>query len=164
MSVPLKSLSCRTGAFLLTAFLVGCLGDEPPMQEMTTATTITIINTGATNLIGYRIVIGQKGDAVYESGDGSGRAALPANLAEKLMRDVAAAKPLAALPPGHCMKSASFGTSTFIVQGSDRSPDLSCPGNDAAQALVDDIAALAGSLHLRNVPRGQGRELPPQNF
>ncbi len=164
MSVSLKTVVCSTGILLLAAFLADCGGDEPLVQGMTMATTVVITNTGATNLIGYRIAIGQKGDAAYASGEKRGRATLPAGLAEKLTRDVAAAKPLAALPAGSCMKPASFGTSTFVAQGSDRSPDLSCPGNDAAQALADDVAAITEFLRLRNVPRGQGRELPPQNF
>jgi hypothetical protein len=78
---------------------------------------------------------------------------------------LAKAKPLADLPiPATCMKPVSFGTSTYISIGGDRSPDLTCPANDAARNVKNDIAAVVSFLKIRNVPRGEGKDLPPMNF
>jgi hypothetical protein len=132
---------------------------------MVTVDTIVITNTGSTNLIGYRVLIARDGEAHFASGKGSGVAILPAPLHEHLARDLAAAKPLAALPVAMpCAKPVSFAMSTFIWQGAERSPDLSCPGNAAALALKNDIDAIGAFLKIGNVPRGQGHELPVQNF
>jgi hypothetical protein len=131
---------------------------------MVTANAIQITNSGGTNLIGYRLIIAPSGTTTFVSGDGNGSATLPSDLAEKLRHDVDAAKPLAALPMGMCAKSASFGSSTYMMVGGDRSPDLSCPGSAAGQALQSDVAAVTEFLHVHNVPRGRGRELPPINY
>jgi hypothetical protein len=134
-----------------------------PQHGMVTTTAIVITDSGSTNTIGYRIVVGANGEASYVTGDGRGNATLPADLFAKLRGDVDAAKPLAALPSGACMKPASFGSSVYVAMGGDRSSDLSCPGNDAAQALKDDVDAVVAFLKIRNTPRSEGKELPPQN-
>ena len=135
-----------------------------PTGGMVTTNTIVITNSGATNLIGWRIMIGANGEASYVTGDGPGSATLPADMFAKLRGDIDAAKPLAKLPQEQpCMKPMSFGTSTFIAVGGDRSPDLTCPNNDAGQALSDDVAAIVTFLKIRNTPKSEGKELPPQN-
>lgn len=128
------------------------------------AATIIVTNTGSTNAIGYRVSIDSSGVAAFSSGSGSGRATLPDPLFAQLKHDIAAASPLSRLTPPQCMKSASFGTSTFIAVGGDRSPDLSCPGTDKVQALEQDISEIVEFLKIDNVPRGQGAELPPPNY
>ena len=138
---------------------------NPPTGGMVMTTTIQIINSGATDSIGYRVLIGTGGDTSYVSGDGSGNALLPAELFQQIKRDISDAKPLAALPlPASCIKPMSFGTSTFVAIGGDRSPDLTCPANDAAKNLKEGVAAIVAFLKIRNVPRGAGKDLPPQNF
>ena len=140
-------------------------GAPPPWHSMVMTTTIVITNTGSTNTIGYRIFIGATGEASYVSGDGAGNAILPAALFAKLRGDIVAAKPLAGLPREvSCVKPMSFGTSTFLAFEGDRTPDLECPGNDAEAALKEDIGAIVAALKLRNAPRSEGKELPPQNF
>ncbi|MDE2182417.1 MAG: hypothetical protein KGJ78_05295 [Alphaproteobacteria bacterium] len=158
-------MKTRSFAPALALILAACAQDARPAHGMVMATTIVITNSGGTNLIGYRVLITPEGKASYVSGEGSGEAVLPAAMRDRLMRDIAAAKPLAQLPGGRsCMKPVSFGTSTYIAVGGDRSPDLSCPGNDATQALENDVAAITATLHVRNVPRSQGHELPPVNY
>ncbi|MBI1213223.1 MAG: hypothetical protein GC190_17295 [Alphaproteobacteria bacterium] len=138
--------------------------DAAPQPAMVTTTAIVITNSGATNLIGWRITIGTNGEASYVSGEGSGSATLPADLFAKLRGDIDAAKPLAKLPQEQpCVKPMSFGTSIFVAVGGDRSPDLSCPNNDAGQAIKDDVDQIVTFLKIRNVPRSEGKELPPQN-
>jgi hypothetical protein len=135
------------------------------VQALVTVDTIIITNSGATNLIGYRIFIARDGVTHFASGKGSGVAMLPAVLRERLTRDLAAASPLGKLPVTMpCVKPVSFATSTSIWQGAERSPDLTCPGNAAAHALKDDIDAIDAFLKIGNVPRSEGHELPPQNF
>jgi hypothetical protein len=155
------------GALLL---LSACTNNPPPQNlpptgGMVMTTTIQIINSGATDSIGYRVMIGTGGEASFVSGDGSGNATLPADMFAQLNHAIADAKPLAGLPtPATCMKPVSFGTSTFVAVGGDRSPDLTCPANDAARNLKQDVDATITYLKIRNVPRGAGKELPPQNL
>jgi hypothetical protein len=147
--------------------LAACTPNAPanaPGGAMVMTTTIQIVDTGSTDMIGYRVLLAADGTASSVSGDGSGHAALPGALFARLQHDIAAAKPLADLPTQTCMKAVSFGTSTFVEQGGDRSPDLTCPANRAAQDLQDDVRAVTAYLKVRNVPRGAGRELPAQNF
>ena len=142
------------------------IGDAlPPSHSMVPTTTIVITNTGSTNTIGFRILIGPAGEASYVSGAGVGNAVLPAALFAKLRGDIDAAKPLSGLPREvSCVKPVSFGTSAYIALGGDRTPDLECPGNDAEAALKDDLDAIVAALKLRNTPRSEGKDLPPQNF
>lgn len=136
-----------------------------PQHGMVMSTTIVITNSGSTNTIGWRILIGANADASYVSGDGAGNATLPADLYAKLKGDVEAAKPLGQLPSAvSCMKSASFGTATYLSIGGEHSPDLECPGNDPERALKTDVDAIVAYLKLRNTPRSEGKDLPPQNF
>ena len=136
-----------------------------PRGGMVMTTTIAITNSGATNLIGWRILIGTNGDASYVTGDGPGHATLPADLFAKLRADIDAAKPLASLPQeSPCMKPMSFGTSTYVVVGGDRSPDLTCPNSDKGETLKEDVDAVVAFLKIRNTPRSEGKELPPENL
>jgi len=51
---------------------------------MVMTTTIVITNSGSTNTIGWRILIGANGQASFVSGDGAGNATLPETLYAKL--------------------------------------------------------------------------------
>ena len=136
-----------------------------PSHGMVMTRTIVITNTGSTNTIGYRVSIGANGEASFVSGDGAGNATVPQDLLAKLKHDIDAAKPMSALPHEEgCVKPMSFGTSTFVALGGDRSPDLECPGNEPETSLKNDVDAIVAFLKLRNTPRSQGKELPPQNF
>ena len=83
----------------------------------------------------------------------------------RLKTDIGAAGPLSKMPMVvGCVKSASFGTTTTIATGGETSPDLSCAGSEASKKLKEDIDAVVAALKIRNVPRGGGKELPPQNL
>ena len=41
--------------------------------------------------------------------------------------------------------------------------DLNCVASDVLYKLRDDAHAVAIALKVRNVPRGGGKDLPPQN-
>jgi len=106
-----------------------------------------IVNSGSTNTEGFRIVVEQSGKAVYtqtpRKSDPQVKSRsldLPQALVKRLYSDLDAGKPLAELPGGHCMKSASFGSSLTIEFAGEKTPDLSCPdhGNPRLQALIKD--------------------------
>src|ERR1700733_11938949 len=109
-----------------------------PLPAMIMSNAIVITNTGATNLIGFRVVISADGHAAFVSGNGSGGGLLPPRLLHRLQTRGSAARPLSQLAQPSCMKSASFGTSTFVAIGGDRSPDLSCPAEGPELALQRD--------------------------
>jgi hypothetical protein len=149
----------RFAALGVLAPLGGCAG----MQTSTPA-AVVITNTGSTNAIGYRVRVSPDGQASFETGDGPGQASLPPDLLSRIEHDVKAASPLSKLPAStSCMKSVSFGTTIFIAAGDERSPDLSCPADVVEQSLKDDVAGVVATLKIRNVPRGQGKELSPQD-
>lgn len=56
--------------------------------------------------------------------------------------------PLDALAHGHCMRSASFGTTTTVTFGGAASPDLSCAPDPAARDLAGTVAAIVNGLRL----------------
>jgi len=106
-----------------------------------------IVNSGSTNTEGFRIVVEQSGKAVYtqtprksDTQVKSRSLDLPQALVKRLYSDLDAGKPLAELPGGHCMKSASFGSSLTIEFAGEKTPDLSCPdhGNPRLQVLIKD--------------------------
>ena len=107
-----------------------------------------ILNSGSTNFAGYRIVIQRSGGVEYVHGSDRRTASLPASLAERFFADAQRGMPLSRLPVLACMKSASFGSETYAWWRGQRSPDLSCPGNAAANALMQDIGAIASALGL----------------
>lgn len=152
-------------AAMLLVLAAASLPCTVPAQAMVMANTIVVSNTGSTNFIGYRVTIAPGGQVRYVTGDGPGNSLLPKPLLRRLKRDVAAASPMSHLPePRVCMKAISFGTSTFVALGGERSPDLTCPANRAARALKNDVAKIVAYLRIRNVPRASGTPLPPQNF
>lgn len=111
--------------------------------------TAAIINSGSTNTAGYEIVVSSNGKAQYNGHSchlGTGQAT-------RLFHDLDAAGPLPDLKVKHGVKSASFGTSTYITYKNHRSPDLSFGGDAHATALKADINAITQALHAANTPR-----------
>jgi len=136
-----------------------------PMMAMVPINVAVIVNSGSTNTIGYRIYVSPSGEVRYVDGKGSGQGKLSPPLVKKFFQDLKKAEPLGNLSvQKSCVKSTSFGTSTTISLGSERSPDLSCPGNSKARHLKDDVSAIAKTLKVENIPQSQGKPLPVQNF
>lgn len=134
-----------------------------PSVALDNGNLVVIINSGATNLIGYRIYLSPLGRATYIDGRGQGEGRISTSLTQKFFRDIGDAMPLSGLVVNQpCIKPVSFGTSTTIKLGEQQSPDISCPGNAKVEVLHKDTVAIVRELKVRNIPRFQGHELPPQ--
>ncbi|HME80526.1 MAG TPA: hypothetical protein VKF82_00465 [Candidatus Eremiobacteraceae bacterium] len=113
-----------------------------------------ILETGSTNSPGYRIVVQRSGEVEYVEGAVRRTAALRENTAGAFFADLQSAMPLSALRAGRCMKSASFGSSTFGWWRGQRSPDLQCAADPRGTALYSSISAIALELGMgqRRIP------------
>lgn len=124
--------------------------------------TAVIENTGSTNTLGYKITVtATKGtyhiSSVSNGGkDTSNESGMPSGvqpLVSRLFTDLDAAMPLTSLPVRHGMRSASFGTQTFVTYKGQRSPDLTFASDPRTVALKSDIASITKALHIGNAPR-----------
>ena len=113
-----------------------------------------VMNTGSTNTLGYRIVITRAGSAQWVMGTTRQTVQVSKQKTAALFNALSAAMPLSALPAAHCMKSASFGTSTFAYWRHQRSTDLECPADPRATEVYSSIAALVVELGIgkRTIP------------
>ena len=112
-----------------------------------------ILNTGSTNTLGYRIVVQPSGAAEYVNGPRRATTFVPRSLATRFFRDLQAAMPLSSRGASDCMKSASFGYSSYVWWNGSRSGDLTCGGGAAVDADALNIArALGASTALRTRP------------
>jgi len=125
-----------------------------------------ILNTGSTNAAGYRIVMQRSGSAEYTWGPHRASTTIDRSLATKFFADANSGMPLSKLAVAPCMKSASFGTSTFVWWREQRSPDLSCPTGTTSSHLSDDALAVAKALGIGGgepvyLPTGEPRKPMP---
>lgn len=127
----------------------------------------TIRNTGSTNFSGYTIKVWSDGStwAVHSNRDGnpidapvSGR--VSATLAQTLLHDAQQARKNRVIAR-HCMKSASFGTSTVVSYHDWTSPDLECPGDGFVVALAADAHKIAAQLKIEGLHGGHPIHLLP---
>ncbi len=108
--------------------------------------TAVIVNSGSTNSVGYKITVTSDGtaSAVLQNRDGSSVGTqksfhVATDTAARLFADLAAARKNK-MTTVHCMKSASFGSSTHVTWEGWVSPDLDCPPTDSyTDALVKDV-------------------------
>lgn len=134
-------------AFFLTGIAMALLsrGSSPE------GSTVRIIDSGSTNRAGFQIEVKRSGVAEMTSNPRRGDAAtehakavqrkLPSETVQRFYADLQAAAPVSALPPVHCMKSASFGSSLIVKIGNEQSPDLTCGdgGDEAMRNLIRDV-------------------------
>jgi hypothetical protein len=113
---------------------------------------VVIVNSGSTNTAGYHIIVQPDGTATYDVHTSASSASAPKRKLESkvvrpLFRDLSAARSVEKLPTGVCMKSASFGTRTYVQWHGVSSPDLSCSSDDArVTRLYRDITAVEQQL------------------
>jgi hypothetical protein len=111
---------------------------------------VVVENSGSTNTFGYRILV--RPDAtVYVLQNG----AIHRTIADKadvthFLAAVKAAGPLSAMTSGHCMRSASFGSSTRITYAGESTGDLTCGAGPAAQDLAAQAQAIVQDV---GIPR-----------
>ena len=138
---------------------VGASSATPTPSASVPPDAAIIENSGSTNFAGYRIVVTPDGSAWLTLDGGQAvKAQLPAAHARSLFAHLAAAGPLDSLEVGQCVKSASFGTRTFIEWKGVRTGDVSCGGGQIAQ-LNADVEAILADLQVKPTPR---RPAPPQ--
>jgi hypothetical protein len=126
----------------------------------------TIINSGSTNRLGFRIVVDRSGVAELTPtrrrfGARQAQAApirrmLPHSLVETFYSDLKAAKPLDSLPAVHCAKSVSLGSTLTVAFGKEQSPDLSCGdgGNAVMRDLIRDTSQVVALIQAKEAGRG----------
>jgi hypothetical protein len=111
----------------------------PPAAASLGPDAVLIVNSGSTNVAGYRIVVHKNGTADAYEGPNVVRRTLGPALAANLFAHVERAAPLDALPTAHCMKSASFGSRTIVAWNGRTSGDLTCGGDDRLRALASAV-------------------------
>lgn len=78
---------------------------------------------------------------------------VPAELAQRFFSDAKAARSQPGTP-GHCMKSASFGTTTTVLWHGYTSVDLQCPPfSPPVHALAADVRAIGAIVKIDGPPR-----------
>jgi hypothetical protein len=107
-----------------------------------------ISNSGSTNTLPYTIALRPDGSAVVTVGAATRRQSVPRADAAELFAELRDAMPLGGLTHAHCMRSASFGTSTTVTFGGEATPDLNCPGDPASRGLAAGVARVVDDLAL----------------
>jgi hypothetical protein len=102
-----------------------------------------IEQSASTNRPGFSISVTRTGETTVRVGVTSRSTTVATVLAAHLYADIDRAGSLADLPAGHCMKSASFGSTTSITYNGRRSPDLQCAQNTLEHALKSDAQAIS---------------------
>lgn len=119
-----------------------------PQVSLLPRNVAVILKTASTNTDCERVLVAPSGQVSFVIGDKTGQGMLQAPLTKNFFAAIKAAEPLSKLPIKlHCIKPASFGTSTFVSLDSQKSPDLSCPGNAKAKQLFDDSTAILAKFH-----------------
>jgi len=139
----------------MLALLVAALVVTASSPMPTSLPQMAVITTSpSTNTAGYRIAIAPDGgaDVTVQTAEVIHTRVDP-DLAKRLYADLARAGALDALPTGHCMKSTSFGTSTWISYHGANSPDVQCAQNEVERALELDARAIAGAVRTAQGPK-----------
>jgi hypothetical protein len=135
---------------MLALMLLAAASASPAPQPKGTsfpAGAAVIINSGSTNTAPYHIVVLPDGTARIEmkAVDTVTKTLSPATV-KAFFADIRAAMPLDVIKTEPCMKSASFGTSTFVRYEGKQSPDLGCSSGSAAERLGADVEKITAEL------------------
>ncbi len=118
-----------------------------------------ISNSGSTNTAGYTIVITPDGSTIVRQYDSFERKVVAAPQTRWLFQKLQQAGPLDSLATVHCMKSASFGSSTTVAWNDRSSADISCGGDPLTRELMRTIGVIVRELAIDTRP--QLRRLHP---
>ena len=161
LAVLLTSADPASGGSATAAPAAGASA-SPAARPTVPPDAAVIVNSGSTNVVGYRIVVRPDRSASIAIGSGAAQGkTLSAAATQALFKDLAAAAPVDALEHEPCMKSVSFGSTTTIEYKGRRSPDLSCSSGNKAERVSADIATIVGELGADAVPRMGGRSIHP---
>jgi hypothetical protein len=127
----------------------------------TAADQAVIANSGSTNTGGYVVRVYADGMVSVDQGVPL-RKPIAKQLVDRFFADLHAAGALDALPSPHCMKSASFGSTTRIGYLGKLSPDVSCPSSATARTLAIDANAIVNAAGVSLLPRSRSFQLAPQ--
>jgi hypothetical protein len=117
-----------------------------------------ITRSASTNRAGFSLVVRPTGAVTARLGTLTQVVHVGTGLVKQLYADLDRAGELDRLPAGHCLKSASFGTTTSIAYKGWSSPDLQCAQNSAERALQSDVDAISTQA-LKGMPQRR-RTLP----
>lgn len=121
-----------------------------PVDDLPLIATINVSYSTYGRDRGHRISLGRDGRAEVSVGNSLTTRYVDRDLAERFFVDLVAARPLSQLPvDAGCARSGSLGRSTYVTFGSERTPDLTCPGGPRVRVLSDDVAAITAALNLR---------------
>lgn len=103
----------------------------------------TILNSGSTNSAPFQLVARADGTATFTiEGRPPEKRTLPVASVREFLLDLKASIPFEA-SKGGCMKSASFGSSTYVIYHGHRSPDISCGNTLRERTLMTDVNRIA---------------------
>jgi hypothetical protein len=142
----MASVRCKLALAVGTILVAGAL---IAVARAATRDGATIVNSGSTNALGFKIELYSDGSGSVVLQDRAGRAKsqtkafkMPLVQAKQFFAHLKAARDGNAANE-HCMKSASFGTTTHVEWHGWTSPDLDCPPADKLDAaLVHDYEAI----------------------
>jgi len=97
----------KLGILLVSVLPLALFGALKVPQLPVPSVAVEIFNPGNSDFAGFRIVVDRSGKAWSIDGAGRGRALLQQNVVDAFFSDVAAAKPLGALPKQGCATSAT---------------------------------------------------------
>jgi hypothetical protein len=126
-----------------------------------------IQNSGSTNTSGFTITVWSDGTSTASVHGQADRAfTLQPDLSARFFNDLRAAASVTPAPR-HCMKSASFGTTTTVRWHDWSSSDLQCPPlSPGLVALANDVSAIESAAGVTGGPHRIGlppslRKIPP---
>jgi len=133
-------------ALMLLAAATASPAPEPKGTAVA-ASAAVIINSGSTNTAPYKIVVTPDGTArIQMQAVDTVTKTLSEATVKSFFSDIRAAMPLDAINMQPCMKSASFGTSTFVRFEAKQTPDLQCASGSAAERLSADVEKITAEL------------------
>jgi hypothetical protein len=104
-----------------------------------------IVNSGSTNMLGWKILVRSNGRAIVSPQWRSLR--VERELALRFLRDARDGKEQQITGPP-CIKSVSFGTRLYVLYHGWTSPDLSCPpASDLQARLAQDVRSIVAVAH-----------------
>jgi hypothetical protein len=146
----------------LVSLLAASASMTPQPAAAVPANAALIVNSGSTNTRPYRIVLRPDGNALVSvDGEPAHKATLPETTAAQFFAHLAAAMPLEKMAHEPCMKSASFGSSTYVQYKGQRSVDVTCGVQGAGAKLAADVADIVSALKVVTIGHGR-RTLQPQ--